>query len=109
MKVNAKDSVSDFLNLVNRSAYFTKLKSDEKKDDVLTLELKVTGYNKANLLVRDLLKVSILALESDPLCVSQVVELPEVNVLGLLEIALQLLPDAEPELLDELHKLCLKL
>ncbi|MBF4485273.1 MULTISPECIES: hypothetical protein [unclassified Flavobacterium] len=31
----------------------------------------------------------------------------DINVVTLLEIALQLLPDQEMELLDDLHKICL--
>ncbi|EJL62302.1 hypothetical protein PMI10_02952, partial [Flavobacterium sp. CF136] len=60
-----------------------------------------------NLLVSDLLKVSIAALKNDTPDSSASVS--GINVLILLEIALQLLPDAEIEILDELHKLYLNL
>ncbi|MFV8343583.1 hypothetical protein [Flavobacterium sp. XS2P39] len=108
MEIEEKDSVTDFLKLMNRINYFTKLTPDEKKEDLFTLELKVSGYKDVSSMVSDLLKVSILALESDPPYISRAIRNPEINVLGLLEIALQLMPHGELELLDELHQFYLK-
>ncbi|MNR39664.1 hypothetical protein D3C85_1578900 [compost metagenome] len=68
------------------------------------MELKVSGYNEVNSMLADILKVSILALEHDPPYVSRTIQNPEINVMGLLEIAVQLLPHGEMELLDEIHQ-----
>ena len=107
MKTENKESVTEFLDLMSKIKYFTKLKPDNKNSNLFKIELKIASYNELNLLVSDLLKVSIAALKSDAPDSSTSVS--GINVLLLLEIALQLLPDAEIELLDELHKLQLKL
>lgn len=108
METLNKESIADFLERMNRIEYFTQLKRDQKKEDLFILELKVSGYNELNLMVADILKVSILALDSDPPYISHTIRNPEINVLGLLELALQLMPHGEIELLDELHQFYLK-
>jgi hypothetical protein len=108
METLNKESIADFLERMNRIEYFTQLKRDQKKEDLFILELKVSGYNEVSLMIADILKVSILALDSDPPYISDTIRNPEINVLGLLEIALQLMPHGELELLDELHQFYLK-
>lgn len=107
MKTEHTESVTEFLDLMSKIKYFTKLKPDNKNSNLFKIELKMASYTELNLLVSDLLKVSIAALKSDVPDSSASVS--GINVLLLLEIALQLLPEAEIELLDELHKLHLKL
>jgi hypothetical protein len=107
MKTEHTESVTEFLELMSKIKYFTKLKPDNKNSNLFKIELKMASYTELNLLVSDLLKVSIAALKSDVPDSSASVS--GINVLLLLEIALQVLPDAEIELLDELHKLHLKL
>jgi hypothetical protein len=107
MKAEHNESVTEFLDLMNKIKYFTKLKPDNKNSNLFKTELKIASYNELNLLVSDLLKVSIAALKSD--AHNSFASVSGINVLLLLELALQLLPDAEIELLDELHKVHLKL
>jgi hypothetical protein len=107
MKTEHKESLTEFLDLMSKIKYFTKLKPDHKNSNLFKTELKIASYNELNLLVSDLLKVSIAALKSDTAHSSA--SGTGINVLLLLELALQLLPDAEVELLDELHRLYLKL
>ncbi|WET03726.1 hypothetical protein [Flavobacterium sp. YJ01] len=59
-------------------------------------------------MVSDLLKASIILLNPDAKGLSSFTKDDNVNVMTLLEIALQLLPEEEMELLDELCKLSLK-
>ncbi|WP_374172160.1 hypothetical protein [Flavobacterium tructae] len=73
-----------------------------------SIPLKVSGYNELNLMVSDLLKASIILLNDDARNLSSIVSVSDINVMTLLEIALQLLPEEEMELLDDLHKLYLK-
>ena len=107
MKTEHTESVTEFLDLMSKIKYFTKLKPDNKNSNLFKTELKIASYTELNLLVSDLLKVSIAALKSDTPDSSA--SASGINVLLLLELALQLLPDAEIEILDELHKLHLKL
>lgn len=104
METDEKDSKTDLVQLVNRFKYFTKLKPDPKNEELFVMELKVSSYNEINSMLSDILKVSILALENDPPYVSRTIQNPEINVMGLLEIAVQLLPHGEMELLDEVHQ-----
>ncbi len=59
-------------------------------------------------MVSDLLKASIILLNPDARGLSSFTKDNQVNVMTLLEIALQLLPEEEMELLDDLHQLSLK-
>jgi hypothetical protein len=104
METQEKDSKTELIQLVNRFQYFTKLKPDPKNGELFIMELKVSGYNEVKSMLADILKVSILALENDPPYVSRTIQNPEINVMGLLEIAVQLLPHGEMELLDEVHQ-----
>ena len=99
---NTDDTIS---SLIEKLDYFNTLKQDEQKPDLFTAEIKVTGYHDLILTVSDLLKASILALDSEPPYVSGSIFDPEINVITLLEIALQLLPQGEIELLDQIHKM----
>lgn len=104
MEKAKQDFQPDFVDLMNRIDFFSKLKADQEKQGSFILELKVSGYNELSIIIADLLKVSILALESDPPYVSELIKNPEINVLGLLELVLQLMPRREFELFDELHQ-----
>ena len=96
------------MTLMQKANFFKTLKQDHKKDNLFTAEIQLSGYNDLILTISDLLKASILALDSEPPYVSGSIFSPEINVMTLLEIALQLLPLGEIELLDALHKLHLK-
>lgn len=108
MEAVNKESIVDFLKRMNKTEYFTLLIPDEKEEDLFTLELKFSGYNEVRAMVSDLLKVSILTLDSDRPSLSPAIRNPEINVMGLLELALQLMPHGELELLDEMHQFYLK-
>lgn len=109
MDVKHNEPVADFLELMGKIKYFTKLKPDNKNGSLFKTELKVSSYSELNLMVSDLLKVSITLLKSSTADSSAPISVDGINISILLEIALQLLPDCEIELLDELHELYLKL
>jgi len=85
---------------------FDKLKPDNISDNWFSVKLKVSSYNELNLMVSDLLKASIILLNNDARDTSIIKD--SVNVMTLLEIALQLLPEGEMELLDGLHEIYLE-
>ena len=103
MKTQQEESATDFLESVKNMEYFTKLKSDNSNGNLFNVTLRTASYNELNLMVSCLLKASICALKNNNSTLSSVSE-SEIDVMLLLEIALQLLPDEEMELLDELHK-----
>jgi hypothetical protein len=108
MEIEHKESVMDLLESMNKVEYFKKLKSANTIDDSFSVTLKVSCYNELNLMVSDLLKASIILLNEDARNLSSLTTVTDINVMTLLEIALQLLPEEEMELLDDLHKIHLK-
>lgn len=108
MQTQHKKQVTEFLESMNRINKFKKLKSGNNTDNSFSVSLKVSGYNELNLMVSDLLKASILLLNDDARNLSSVVSVSDINVMTLLEIALQLLPEDEMELLDDLHQVYLE-
>lgn len=105
MEIQHKEQIAEFLDSMNRINKFTKLKPENSNDNSLTATLKVSCYNELNLMVSDLLKASIILLNDDARNLSKTTTVSDINVMTLLEIALQLLPEDEMELLDDLHKL----
>lgn len=85
------------LQLLKRGNYFAKLKTNN--DNSLETTIKVSSYNELNQMVCSPLKTCINTLQNDASNLSE----NGTNVLILLEMALQLLPECEMELLDELH------
>nr|WP_198999879.1 hypothetical protein [Flavobacterium sp. ASV13] len=108
MQTQHKKQVIEFLESMNRINKFKKLKPENNTDNSFSVSLKVSGYNELNLMVSDLLKASIILLNDDARNLSSVVSVSDINVMTLLEIALQLLPEDEMELLDDLHKVYLE-
>ncbi|OUL62727.1 hypothetical protein [Flavobacterium sp. AJR] len=106
MEIQHKESAKELLELMNKGKYFTKLKPENSIDNSFSVALKVSCYDELNLMVSDLLKASILILKTENL--SNLTANADINVMTLLEIALQLLPEEEMELLDDLHKIHLK-
>lgn len=100
--------VTEFLESMNRINKFNKLKPENKNDNSLNVTLNVSGYNELNLMVSDLLKSSIVLMNKEARSLAVFESDTDINVVTLLEIALQLLPDQEMELLDDLHKICLE-
>lgn len=105
MKVQNEERLAELLELINKGRYFTKLKPEPKENNSFTIPLKVSSYNELNMMVSDLLKASIVLMNKEARSLAVFHKDTDINVLTLLEIALQLLPDEEMELLDEIYKL----
>ena len=108
MSAEHKEQVTKILETMNKVNYFKKIKCDTI-DDSFNVRLKVSGYSELNIMVSTLLKASIIMLNDDAR--SQATfsfNEADHNVLTLLEIALQLLPGEEMEVLDDLHKIYLQ-
>ena len=108
MEIQHKEQITEFLESMNRINKFTKLKPENSNDNSLNVTLRVSCYNELNLMVSDLLKASIILLNDDVRNLSNTTKVSDINVMTLLEIALQLLPEDEMEILDDLHKLHLQ-
>ena len=108
MEIEHTKQIREFLESMNRMNKFTTLKSEDNDDNSFSVPLKVSGYNELNLIVSDLLKASIVLMNKEARSLANFESDTDINVVTLLEIALQLLPDQEMELLDDLHKICLE-
>jgi len=96
MKVEKGKSMIDFLESIDRMKYFTKLSPDIKdNDNSINMMLKVHSYTELNLTISSLLKASMNIMKDD-------FKKNEIEVMLLLEMALQLLPTDEMELLDQI-------
>lgn len=104
IEIENKERAEELLELINKGSYFSKLKPVPKETNSFTIPLKVSSYNELNLMVSDLLKASIILLNPDANSLSSFTKDNNVNIMTLLEIALQLLPEDEMELLDDLYK-----
>jgi len=96
MKLERNEPSVDFLESVSKMKYFTKLNSDQKNDNSFSVMLKIASYNELNIIISSLLKASINALNNKS-------DSEEIDIMLLLEMALQLLPSDEMELLDEIY------
>jgi hypothetical protein len=109
MEIQHIKEVTEFLESMNRINKFKKLKQENIGDNSFSVKLKVSCYNELNLMVSSLLKASIILLNDDARSqASFPFNEADSNVMNLLEIALQLLPEDEMELLDDLHKVYLQ-
>ncbi|RZJ51831.1 MAG: hypothetical protein EOO44_13700 [Flavobacterium sp.] len=98
METKQNESITNLLEMMSNVNYFTKLQPENQNDNSFYSTLKVPCYNELNQIVSSILKMSINVLKDSA---SQT----EIDVMLLLEVALQLLPNDEMEVLDELHKL----
>ncbi|MFD1605896.1 hypothetical protein ACFSJW_04770 [Flavobacterium artemisiae] len=97
MNEQSKLSLTDFLEFAARVNYFTKLKPSKKNTNSFKTMVTITCYNELMQSIISLLRTSINTLQQEE---SQTA----IDVMLLLEIAIQLLPSDEMELLDELYK-----
>lgn len=100
MEAESKEAITELLELMNRGNYFRILKPDT--DNSFNATLKVSCYSELNTMVSSLLKSSINMLQNETSINAAY------DAMILLEIALQLLPNSEMELVDKLHKLDLE-
>ncbi|SHH19484.1 hypothetical protein [Flavobacterium defluvii] len=108
MEKQNEERAEELLELMNERKYFTKLKPDDETGNSFIIPLKVSSYNELNLMVSDLFKASIVLMNKEARSLAVFHKDTDINVLTLLEIALQLLPEEEMLLLDDLYNIYLQ-
>lgn len=108
METQHKNQVDELLESMKNLNFFTKLKPENKRKNSFMIPIKVSCYNELNMMVSDLLKASIILLNNEAKSLSPFTTDSDINVLTLMEIALQLLPGEEMQLLDDLHAIHLQ-
>lgn len=82
---------------------FSQITTEGKNNEHKIVKVNVGSYCGLVYLVMDILKASLLALESDELPRTDLRD-PNANVASLIDLAIQLMPLEEIELLDFLHE-----
>lgn len=98
----------EFFEQMTKINYFEQLSAIKGKLHEFNVNIKVSGLDELNGLAGDILKICIYALQMESGYGSQIGHNSKLNILSLLELALQLMPD-NLEILDELHQTQLKI
>jgi hypothetical protein len=105
METNETDALKALQELAGKG--FKTLRPAIHKKGLYNVEIVVEGYLDLLFTVANLIKGSIMALDSDE-SDSNYISNPPTNIRNMLEIALQLLPYEEAELLDKSRPMLLK-
>jgi len=108
MKKERKKAIKKFVNAETRMWMFTTL-AEDTGDDSFEARLHFDSYSDLMYTVSDLMKISMHALYHDGDTNSGEIAEPGYHVISVLRIASQLLPLNESEVLDNCHRLYLKL
>lgn len=87
------------------SRYLNTLKAPKDKTEYYTAEIKLLHYGELGCVITNMLKLCILALDSESQEISKRIKNPSVDVALILEVVLQLFPRDEFELLSEINEL----
>jgi hypothetical protein len=105
METNETEEQKELQELARNG--FKTLRPAIYKKEMYNVEIEVEGYLDLLFTVANLIKVSIMALDTDE-PFSNLIPNPPTNIRNMLEIALQLLPFEEAEFLDKSRNLLLK-
>lgn len=108
MENNKMTSTQDFKAELKGCTYFTTLKPSQKN---VTYNASVTfdSYSELMYTVRDLLKIAVHTLQNNGTENSGQIKNNAGHLIGVLEVAVQLMPCSEGEGLDRLHQPYLEL
>jgi hypothetical protein len=83
----------------------TTLTAHPKEEATWQITVNFSSYSSLYATVSDLMKLCTVALVAEEPYVSPLVGNPNIDLANIMELALQLLPKAEPEFLDEVRTL----
>lgn len=84
--------------------YLNTLKTPNDKTEFYTAEIKFLNYYELGCVITNMLKLCVLALDSETQKISDTIRNPSINVSLILEVVLQLFPVDEFELLSEINE-----
>jgi len=103
MKTDEIEKIEAIRKLANRC--LRTLKPAGNKSGLYTAEIRVSGYFELASIVRNLLKLCIVAVDQDSAEIPKTIESQSIDIGLILGIALQLFPIDEFELLNEISAL----
>lgn len=89
--------------IMNR--YLNTLKTPTVSTEYYTAEIKLLHYGELGCVISNMLKLCILALDSEAQEISKRIKNPSIDVALILEVVLQLFPVDEFELLSEINEI----
>lgn len=105
MEMNEPKTLQELQELAGKG--FKTLRPAMHKKGLYNVEIDVEGYLDLLFTVANLIKVSVMALDTDGSFSNHISD-PPTNITNMLEIALQLLPYDEAEFLDKSRELFLR-
>ena len=90
------------------SLYLNTLKMSANNTEYYIAEIKLLLYGELGCVIANMLKLCILALNSEAQEISKRIKNPSVDVALILEVVLQLFPVDEFELLSEINELLIE-
>lgn len=102
MKINEIKSLENLKRLTD--GYLNTLKRTNDKREFYTAEIKVMNYSELGCIITNMLKLCILALNQDEYKISETAKQSTIDVGLVLEVALQLFPNDEFDLLSEINQ-----
>jgi len=109
MEIKTAQELEAFASLLTKATEFNMLKPYHKREDMYTAKLFFSGYNDLNLAVMDLIQVCMTALYSMEESGNDRKLASALTIADVLQIALDLMPMEEFQILDSCHQLHLKL
>lgn len=103
MEIAETKKIENLKKLVSR--YLSTLKASTDNTEYYTAEIKLLHYGELGCVITNMLKLCILALDSEAQEISKRIKNPSVDVALILEVVLQLFPRDEFELLSEINEL----
>ena len=85
--------------------HLQSLQPCEKPEGWYTVEIRVMSYFDAMSIACNLIKACLVVIDPDGAEVSSAVKINRINPCDLLELALQIIPVNEIEMIDEIHKM----
>lgn len=89
----------------NSEWLMSTLKEHPKKADTWQITVNFSGYSSLMATISDLMKLCTLANLSEEPYLSPIIGNPNIDLANVMELALQLMPHAEAEFLDEMRNL----
>ncbi|CAI2766943.1 hypothetical protein [Flavobacterium collinsii] len=102
MKTNENKELEYLKRLAD--GYLNTLKPTNDKTGYYTAEIKVLNYSELGCVIANMLKLCVLALNQDECKISETVKPSAIDVGIVLEVALQLFPNDEFDLLSEINE-----
>ncbi|WP_428232119.1 hypothetical protein [Flavobacterium sp.] len=103
METNEIKNLNNLRKLI--APYFNTLKPANDTTEIYTAQIKLVNYYELGCVITNMIKLCVLALEQDAHKISGTGKNPSINVALILEIALQMFPMDEFELLSEINEM----